>query len=284
MKQFVLPRPPGEDGRIRLSGKDYHYLVRVRRLGPGDSFNARSGGEALSVRILSLGGAGPDAFLEGAALPALSAAPYPAPQVQPPGMPPLLLFQALPKGVKMDLLVRQAAEGGISEIWPFISGHTVKRPAAPRIPAGDPAADAEADDPAAPGSPRTERWRRIIKEARQQSGSPIPTILREPCSIEALLARWGELKNRGALGLLFHQEPLEQGTFHGYLSTNPPLVALAVGPEGGFSSQEVRLFLGAGFRPLTMGNTVLRTETAALYAAAAARIMLLERESWIQRP
>jgi len=82
------------------------------------------------------------------------------------------------------------------------------------------------------------------------------------------------------VGILLHQEPLEKGTFHEYLGYDPDFVALAVGPEGGFSPREVSLFLAAGFRPLLMGNTILKTETAALYATAAMRIILLESESW----
>jgi 16S rRNA (uracil1498-N3)-methyltransferase len=58
------------------------------------------------------------------------------------------------------------------------------------------------------------------------------------------------------------------------------MVVLAVGPEGGFSPEEVSRFLAAGFKPLVIGNTILRTETAALYAAAAVRIILLERTAW----
>jgi 16S rRNA (uracil1498-N3)-methyltransferase len=82
------------------------------------------------------------------------------------------------------------------------------------------------------------------------------------------------------LGIILHQDPLVQGGFHDYLSINPDLVAFAVGPEGGFSPEEVSRFLTAGFKPLVIGNTILRTETAALYAAAAVRIILLEKTAW----
>jgi 16S rRNA (uracil1498-N3)-methyltransferase len=55
---------------------------------------------------------------------------------------------------------------------------------------------------------------------------------------------------------------------------------MVIGPEGGFSDKEVSLFLENGFKVLTIGDTVLRTETAALYCAAAIRILLLEKDSW----
>jgi 16S rRNA (uracil1498-N3)-methyltransferase len=127
-----------------------------------------------------------------------------------------------------------------------------------------------------------ERWRRIIKEARQQSGSSVATEIAAPCTVEALLDYWETLKGRGrrSLGIIFHQDPLAQGGFHDYLNDNPDLVVLAIGPEGGFSPEEVAEFLAAGFKPLVIGNTILRTETAALYAAAAVRIILLEKTAW----
>jgi 16S rRNA (uracil1498-N3)-methyltransferase len=76
---------------------------------------------------------------------------------------------------------------------------------------------------------------------------------------------------------------LEQGTFHEYLYNSPTFVAVAVGPEGGFSPGEAARFMAEGFKPLVMGSTILRTETAALYATAAVRIILLESASWMPK-
>jgi 16S rRNA (uracil1498-N3)-methyltransferase len=187
-------------------------------------------------------------------------------------LPPIVLFQALPKGAKMDLIVRQAVEGGITEIVSFVSEHSVRR-------------FGEQD--------RLERWRRIIREARQQSGSPVPTEIQDAGDTAGALRYWEALRagREGVVGILLHvppeqgkKDPLEQGTFHGYLDREPVLVAAVIGPEGGFSPEEARKFVAAGFRPASLGTTVLRTETAALYAAAAIRIVLLESPSWIYKP
>jgi 16S rRNA (uracil1498-N3)-methyltransferase len=274
MKQFILSAPPDSGGIVRITGKDHHYLVRVRRLMPGAVFEARlPGGEPVRVLIRSVG----DGCLTGECLAdgvvGSGLAGVPMAGSDPDGLPPILLFQALPKGTKMDLIIRQAVESGITEIVPFVSAHSV-----PRLTDGG----------------RLERWRRIVKEARQQSGSPIATEVRAPCDVAGLVAYWGELKSRyqRAVGIILHpprdaeigEAPLEQGTFHGYLNTEPDLVAAAIGPEGGFSPGEVSEFTAAGFKALTMGTTVLRTETAALYTGASIRIILLERASWIRRP
>jgi 16S rRNA (uracil1498-N3)-methyltransferase len=184
----------------------------------------------------------------------------------------------------MDLIVRQAAEGGITEVVPFYSERSVP----------------------VPGQGKEERWRRIVREARQQSGSSIDTRIHVPVSQEGLFACWEALRTQAehtgptgtagkagkagkALGIVFHESPveadlaggpLEQGTFHHYLNSEPFLIALALGPEGGFSGGELGRFITAGFKPLQMGDTVLRAETAALYGAAAVRIILMERTQW----
>ena len=284
MKQFLLPVAPEPGGEgsgaegagrvVRLSGKDYHYLVRVRRLRPGVVFDAvEPGGGGVRVLVRSI---------EGGVLLGECLDTGKTPQPDTAVLPPLALFQALPKGAKMDLIVRQAVEGGIATVVPFVSARSVPRP----------------EKPDGGESGRVERWHRIVREARQQSGSAIATTVEAPRAFEEALAFWGELRERHErpVGLLLHPPveigrnlgktaagPLENTSFHGYLEGNPDFVAIAVGPEGGFSPEEAARFVEEGFNPVSMGNSVLRTETAALYAAAAIRIILLESESWIYR-
>ena len=296
MKQFLLSSAPvsrggesgpGDAGRVvRLSGNDYHYLVRVRRLRPGAVFNAvEPNGAGIRVLVRSVDGG----VLLGECLETEEAppSPRPAPAVLLPNagnaaLPPLVLFQALPKGAKMDTIVRQAVEGGVAAVAPFVSARSVPRP----------------ENPESGGPGRLERWRRIVREARQQSGSAIVTTVEPPRTFDGALAFWGDLRRRyeRPVGLLLHppmeirrilrkatENPLEYGSFHDYLEGEANIVAIAVGPEGGFSPEEAARFVEEGFKPVSMGDTVLRTETAAVYAAAAIRIILLESESWIHR-
>jgi 16S rRNA (uracil1498-N3)-methyltransferase len=254
---------PDPVGRVCITGRDFHYLVHVRRLRPGAVFTGvLLDGETARVRVLSLA----DGHLTGeclisGSLPQGEGAT--GSRMRP--LPPLVLFQALPKGTKMDLIVRQAAEGGVTEIVPFISAYSVPRP----------------ED----SGSRLERWRRIIREARQQSGSKIATEVREAVAFDVLLNYWEELrgKHERTAGLFFHQDPLAQGSFHEYLDRYPDLTVFVVGPEGGFSPEEVSRCMAGGFKPLTMGDTVLRTETAALYAQAVIRIILLESALWMSK-
>ncbi|MCL2214128.1 MAG: 16S rRNA (uracil(1498)-N(3))-methyltransferase [Treponema sp.] len=279
MKQFIINGGTDSDNLVRFEGKDYHYLVNVRRYAAGEYFPALlPNNKETLVHIISIS----NGVITGKCIPpSLSHLSSSSPALQTEdaclcagssdAVPPIILFQALPKSDKMDLIVRQAAEGGITEIVPFVSEFTIGRTKA----AGQ----------------KFSRWERIIKEARQQSGSRIATALRQPLTINELLDYWKTLindslqKQRPGLGILFHhlQERaggLEHESLHRYLVGNPEIIVLAIGPEGGFSDKEVSLFLENGFKPFTIGDIVLRTETAALYCAAAIRILLLERDSW----
>jgi len=261
MKRFILNCEPDRNGTVRLKGDDYHYLARVRRLAAGEFFpGLLPSGEKVLIRVDALDGG----ILTGTTAPENNAeAERPSSQV------PLILFQGLPKGEKMDLIVRQATEGGLAELVPFAAEYSVSKPRRKAAEGGV-------------YGQKLSRWRRIIKEARQQSGSGVETTIRAPLNVDELFAYWDTLKARypGALGLLLHQIPLEHKSLHGYLDTIPPLIVAAVGPEGGFSPSELSRFMEAGFRPVTIGTAVLRTETAAVAAASAIRIIVQERDSW----
>jgi len=167
------------------------------------------------------------------------------------------LYQCLPKGSRMDLIVRQATELGVHRIVPLLSERTVKRFAA-----GD------------GFEKKVARWVRITKEALQQSGVRIKPVIEKPCSLKAL-----EEREKGC-DLFFHPQKTADTNLHQLLADPPRIVNLLIGPEGGFSEMEIAYILGLGFSAVSLGETVLRVETAALYAAAAVKILLLESNFW----
>jgi 16S rRNA (uracil1498-N3)-methyltransferase len=252
MKVFVLPSGFTGGDFFELGGEDFHYLCRVRRLKAGDSFPAvdRAGKEY----HLTLEEAGRKSCRL---------------RVQEKGCSPhagnetaLTLYQCLPKGSKFDIIVRQAVELGVSKVVPVRSRYSV-----PEISDED---------------GRLRRWRRIAKEAVQQSGAcslpEIPGIL----SFEDIPEDFGKPSGKGGKkpGIFFHQSPLETNSLHEYLFSGPAEVALVIGPEGGFAGEELDFLTKAGFVPAYLGHRVLRSETAPVFAAAAVRIILLERERW----
>jgi 16S rRNA (uracil1498-N3)-methyltransferase len=295
VKQFLLNEAPDKDGIIRLTGKDYRYLVKVRRLKQGTTFTALLPGSPPNAEnLVTVSVLATDGFtLTGSVAPAsANAASTGAAAVKAYGtaaFPPLILFQGLAKEPRMDLIVRQAGEGGLSEVVPFYAEHSIPQPRRSPKPGkpGNAALEAKAE-------PRVKRWERIIKEARQQSGSAIDTQICAPLAKEELFDYWKELLSKTenkALGLVFclasdlpllpsSKNPLAQGGFHRYLNKEPPLIVLAIGPEGGFSASEIAGFIEAGFKPVNMGEAILRVETASCYAAAAVKITLMEKAFW----
>ena len=305
MKQFLLPHGVLSDGTVRLDGKDFRYLVRVRRIKAGDTLTvALPDGKPALMLVTEVGAASLTAVVQpedtgggteaGAAVGVKAGVKSGAvngaggagvKSGEGTGPPSIVLFQALPKPAKMDLIVRQAAEAGVHEIVPFISERSG------RVPWGSPGA-----------ASRAERWRRIVREARQQSGSPVDTLITEPPSgisagISAVLAVYAAKQaavqtaaGRTTAFVMSERPPAGKGgpndaarrSFHEGLTPPPRLVCIAVGPEGGFSAQETRLFADNGFISVTVGlwGTVLRVETAAAWAVAAVSVILGENESW----
>ena len=167
------------------------------------------------------------------------------------------LYQALPKGRKMELIVRQATELGVRRIVPVLSEHSLVK-----------ITKAEADS-------KRQRWQRIAREALQQSGAARLPQIEQPIGLTELLER-----NDPGRVLFFHQVRLAAGSLHECLAEVPVRLSLLIGPEGGFSEGEVESLVGSGFTPVYLGDTVLRSETAALAALAAVKMILQERSNW----
>jgi 16S rRNA (uracil1498-N3)-methyltransferase len=155
----------------------------------------------------------------------------------------------------MDLIIRQAVEAGVERIVPLVSDHAVVRP----------------DE----GSSRLERWRRIAREAREQSGAARPAQIEPPARLDEAVRQ-----GRGGTAVFFHEDPAGGSPLHEILAgAEGPLVVL-IGPEGGLSPREAALLESSGFRRAWLGDGVLRTETAALFALAVVRTIVRERETW----
>jgi 16S rRNA (uracil1498-N3)-methyltransferase len=262
MKQFVLNADPADGSTVKISGADYHYLVNVRRMCEGETFNVLSCASKKAIAEV--------VKIENGVLHARIRMQNNKVQND---SPTIVLFQSMLKGTKFDSLVRQATQIGVSLIVPFYSRYSVVKP------------DKDTE--------RSQRFLRIVKEAVQQSGSPLETKINKALLWEELLPFWISLKEKStnALGVLIHetdiaQNPalggtLEKGSFHEYLECKPDLIVAAIGPEGGFSQSEVSDFMKAGFKALTLGNNILRAETAAIYTLAVINNLLLEKSSWI---
>ncbi len=182
------------------------------------------------------------------------------------------LFQFLPRPQKFELIVRQATECGVAVIVPVVGDFSEKSSAQALLGA------------------KKDRLDRIIKEARQQSGSPVDTKVIEPLSLENALELWKKTceseKEQQGDSLDAHSRNKsvafvlsERGDCDGNLRAVVEdaggfncikRAAIAVGSEGGISPGEVKFLEEKGlFQPIHFAVNILRCETAALYGIAA---------------
>lgn len=270
MKQFIIEQEPDGNGMLTLSGKAFIYLIKVRRMREGDVLHAQlpqSGAADMVIDSINTvkktlrlkrqttplsvcGTAAAGATNEAAnSLPA-----YAAPAAD------LILLQWVLKGSKTDTIIRQATEAGVRAVLPVIGEFSV----------------AKKQNPA-----QLERFRRIIKEARQQSGSPIDTIVMEPAPLAEALNTLKTLVP--AATTVFAQCSEAAGAsvgFHQLLAEKPSHIVLAIGAEGGISPAEAAVLRNAEFQTIHFKTNVLRAETAALYAIAAAQTTINEADQW----
>jgi len=123
---------------------------------------------------------------------------------------------------------------------------------------------------------RMARLEKVAREALQQSGNPrLPVVedTRPLASLSETAGEWGT-------ALFFHEKRLSALTLHDLLAGPPGRISILIGPEGGLSPSEIDVLTGAGFQPAHLAGTVLRVETAAIYAIAAVQTILQERDAW----
>lgn len=157
----------------------------------------------------------------------------------------VLLYQALPKGDKLELIVQKAVELGVFAVVPVLTSRCVSRP-----------------DPKGMEKKR-ERLQKIAREAAGQSGRGLVPEIRPLLSFGDALGEMGE----SPCPILFYEEA--QGPLGPLLEPRPGELALMVGSEGGFSPGEAEEARERGIRLCTMGPRILRCETAPLYALSA---------------
>ena len=154
------------------------------------------------------------------------------------------LVQCIPRGDRMDFIVQKATELGVRRIVPLLCQRSVVR-----------LGDGQAESKAA-------HWRAVAVSACEQCGrNRIPTI----DTPRQLVAYLGEDAPAAALRLVMEPDSVPGPGFQGVPGA---AVEVAIGPEGGFSAEELDAFGVAGFRRLKLGPRILRTETAAIAALA----------------
>lgn len=229
MPRFFVSEEAFADGTVTVGGDDAHHISRSLRMAAGEHITVCNGqGREYDCELTQ--------FLPDRVV-ARVTSEKPS-QTEPPYR--VTLYQALPKGEKMDSIIQKAVECGVTAIVPFESEHCIAR-------------DGDRTEK------HTERRARIALEAAKQCGRGIIPEVRKTVSFGQML------KEAAAVSLpLFCYEgegtdPLPQAL---RTETVPDEIAIVVGSEGGFSVREAQAARTAGLHLIGLGARILRTETA----------------------
>ena len=157
----------------------------------------------------------------------------------------IILFQGLPKKDKMELIIQKAVELGVSEVVPVMMKRAIVK-----------LEDNKKEQK------KLERWRTISLTAAKQSGRAIVPEVSDFITFNEAVKR--------AKGLEYNLIPYENEKGMDKARElikevkNKKSIGIFIGPEGGISEDELELAINAGAKPISLGNRILRTETAGL--------------------
>jgi len=228
-----------------LVGEHAAHLARVLRAEVGQEFDIATGEEVRRGTITTISYDRVEF--------ALDTKSYHRPRPKPFDAPKITLALAIFKFDRMEWAIEKCTEIGVARIVPVIARRSDAHLAAAAV-------------------KRQERWRRIVRQASEQSRRSAPPEVSAPVKVRDLAAP-GVLPG-GALTRVVLAESLaesEEDTRLGdILESQPTEVALAVGPEGGWADEELAWFRETGWAAASLGGTILRVETAAIVATALA--------------
>ena len=232
MRRYRLEQASEKDETVLIEGDEFHHIVEVCRQGAGAKFEVLTpSGFALLVEVENVGKKSALArVLERRQIPPLK-------------KPWIHLAMSVPKISTLEAVMEKAVELGVYKIHPFFSDYSFVKTQKSVL------------------QNKRSRFEKIIQSATQQSGRGDWMGLEDPCDLHDILQRFqGSAQARG----LFAYEG------SGELSLKQAMAAdgnienlwIFVGSEGGFSTQEVEIFKKVNLFPISLGQQVLRVETA----------------------
>jgi len=227
MQLFYNPNISKLEKQVTFDKEESRHIVKVLRMKEGDTFKITNGKSSIfSAKIIS---ANPKACL----VKILSE------EFQQP-LPYQLHLAVAPTKLndRYEWFLEKATEIGISEITPIICDHSERK------------------------SIKPERYEKILQSAMKQSLKAYLPILNEAVSYKDFI---NSEKTSEDLKCIAHCEETDKKSLKSVLITKKKVIIL-IGPEGDFSSEEIELAKQAGFIPVTLGESRLRTETAAIVA------------------
>jgi 16S rRNA (uracil1498-N3)-methyltransferase len=219
---------------IRITGDLHHHLRDSLRVHQGNSLTLNNGcGTRYRVEVTSVTSQTIDSRI-------IDQESEPARKTS-----PIVLGQTLIKADKMEWVIQKATELGVATLVPIHSAHSVIKPNIERM------------------EHQRSRWERIARDAAQQSERwTIPTIA-DPLDLAGICRDYNSAPVKGILVERSSGSSLTSIRLSPYPDHT---IVVLVGPEGGWTQDELRLAEGHGFLSLTLGPRILRAETAAIAA------------------
>jgi 16S rRNA (uracil1498-N3)-methyltransferase len=237
MRRFFLEREKILSDSPSLTGSDVKHIRTVLRLRPGDELFLFDGeGFEYRARITA---STPKAIVLSVSEQFLSISESPG---------EITIGQGLLKARKMDRIIRQVTELGIHALIPVVAERSVPKPKAERW------------------TEKELRWNAIAWESLKQCGRDQIPRLDPPASFEALVQTSQPYHRR----IIFHgrySAGLEAPPYPVKVKHKPKVFAL-IGPEGGFTPNEIQMALKSGFSCASLGPRILKAETAVVAACA----------------
>jgi 16S rRNA (uracil1498-N3)-methyltransferase len=231
---FLLPEKLASPDII-ISGKDARYLSHILRVKPGDHLAILDGLGTRHICVITA--------ITSRQVTARKVREEPCSAESPLS---ITLVQGMPKGRKMDFIIQKSTELGIKRIIPLITDRTIVK-----------------------DTGKVSRWIKIARSAAQQSGREQIPEVHPPAGFREFIKgnRSAILSSSLYRGIILWESETES-TFRTALKSfrQAREITLMVGPEGGFSQEEVHAALENGFIAASLGPRILRTETAPLSA------------------
>ncbi|MGZ4876239.1 MAG: RsmE family RNA methyltransferase, partial [Candidatus Angelobacter sp.] len=215
-----------ERDRAWLLGSNANHLFRVLRVKVGQEFDVAANGVLRSAKVISATHEQVE-FELGA-------------EVESSVLPQITVYLSIFKFDRLEWALEKLTELGVSRVVPMIAQRTEEHLAKA-------------------AAKRVERWRKIAREASQQARRIAPPEIAEPAALKKAIS-----EAQGSRIVLSESE--ERVSLKQALSDCTPPLALAFGPEGGWTEVEVEMFKAAGWKSASLGHTILRAETAAIAA------------------
>jgi 16S rRNA (uracil1498-N3)-methyltransferase len=250
MHRFYAPETQGSASVITLTDDEAHHAVQVLRVRKGE-------------RVSVLNGKGDEFFCE-VQEPAKKTVQLRVVEILRSTAPAssITLIQGIPKGKIIESIIQKATELGVARIIPLLSERVVMH------------LDNESADE------KREKWQRVAIEACKQCGQRWLPKVEAPVTAKVVLTR-GEKFEFAVVGCLEKDSKHLKHFFRQFIAEQkrvPKTLGVWVGPEGDFSPHEYAAIKQSGAYPITFGNLVLRSETAATYALSVVNHELLGAE------